>query len=414
MRFRELRTPRDRQGVWVESRWTTEIDARAFAEALIQTRRGDQEFLPDAWEAIIYDTGPEEKSTGPMISYPGQYDVLRIAREAGRGQFHVDGLGRMASAIVSQNGKYQMRNLQPWELGVLPSEREVRGEVIWIGERMPNYRGGDNYYIVGTETRLHDADPYGLVNYLQDRGIDARMVRMNDGSVAIKRKDVGGPLIPEVREEMLETFGLGAWSYLPERDDQFLLHASSLKSNSGRRLTAGERFDRAMGMDHARMSPKGIRMYERELREMISDGHATPGGVYSSEPYSEDEVTQLKRKYMVVTGEPNDPYQMREDILEMEGVGVGFYGRRMIPVMPGPFNEPKPKTVLDLWLSFVGDGDVDGNPTMIRDFYDELGKRNPVLRRTMVGDGDVEGEPFSEHVDDWGDEVIDTYKLTKG
>jgi hypothetical protein len=286
----------------VEGRWTNEVDARAFAEALIQTRRGDQEFLPDAWEAIIYDTGPEENSTGPMISYPGQYDVLRIAREAGRGQFHVAGLGRMASAIVSQNGKYQMRDLQPWELGALPSEREVRGEILWEGERAANVYGGDNYYIVGTETRLHKADPYGFINYLKKKGIDSQMVQMNSGSIAIK----GEPGL-EVRTA-LKTFGLGAWSYLPERDDQFLLH------NSGRRLTAEDRFDRAMEMDQPGLSPKSRRMYEDELSEMIRDGHATPGGVYSSEPYSEDEVAQLKRKFMVVTGEPNEPYLTREEI----------------------------------------------------------------------------------------------------
>ena len=93
-------------------------------------------------------------------------------------------------------------------------------------------------------------------------------------------------------------------------------------------------------------------------------------------------------------------------------MGAGFWGRRMIPVMPGPFNPPR--TVLALWLSFVGDGNVDGNPTMIRAFYDALGNRNPVLRHTMEKGGDVGGKPFSEHVHAWGDEVIDTYKSTKG
>jgi hypothetical protein len=221
----------DEGGMWSDTRFHTLQEARDWAEESVSTYdQSGTMVIPRAWDAKIFDTGVEEASTGPEISVPSQYkinlyewaediplpepgfpkgmDRKLLDARASRGlPLLFSGMG---SAIVSQNGKYQMRDHQPWEVGALPSEVEVRGEVIWIGERMANIYGGDNYYIVGTETRLHDADPHGLINYLQDQGIDARMVRMNDGSVAIKRKDAGGPLIPEVREEMLETFGLSS------------------------------------------------------------------------------------------------------------------------------------------------------------------------------------------------------------
>ncbi len=77
VKFRELMTGGDMEGVWVEARFEGEDEARAWARwSVSAVDKNGRRVIPTAWEAKVFDTGEKEGRTGIEISHPGQYLII--------------------------------------------------------------------------------------------------------------------------------------------------------------------------------------------------------------------------------------------------------------------------------------------------------------------------------------------------